>query len=309
MAGSVLVAGESLVDVVIAPDGSTIDEAPGGAPLNIAVGLARLGVPTHLLTTFGGDAYGELVARHLDESGVIVQPGSRDGGPTSVARALLDADHHATYEFRLTWDPPKGTVPDDCEALHLGSLGTVVAPGAERMRSLAERARAAGLVVSYDPNVRPAVVDPGSDPWADVLALASGATVVKMSDQDADYLQPGRDLDDLLDEVLAGEHTRLAAVTRGEHGLRLAGPHHRVDVPAPTVDVVDTVGAGDACMAGLLAALHDHDRLRPEAIGALTAQDLHDVGTMAGVVAALTCARRGANPPWRRELESPAPGR
>lgn len=298
-----LVAGESLVDVVIGPDGETIEVAPGGAPLNIAVGLARLGVPTHLLTTFGRDHHGELVERHLAESGVTVHPGARGSARTSVARALLDAHHQATYEFELTWDPPPATLPPHCGAVHVGSLGTVTEPGAARVAAVAAQAREAGLVVSYDPNVRPAVLGDVTDPWDDVRRHAAGATVVKMSDQDAEHLQPGRSLDDLIDELLGGAHTALAAVTRGEHGMRLASAQDRVDVPAPVVQVVDTVGAGDACMAGLLAALHSRGRLGLEGLRTLSATDLRAVGSEAAAVAAFTCSRRGANPPWRRELD------
>ncbi|HWL98830.1 MAG TPA: PfkB family carbohydrate kinase [Nocardioidaceae bacterium] len=304
--GSVLVAGESLVDVVIGPDGQTIESAPGGAPLNIAVGLARLGVPTALLTTIGADDYGERVARHVHDSGVALHEGVHDSGSTSVARALLDEQRHATYEFALSWDPPEAVLPANCAAVHIGSLGTVIAPGDARMADLAARARAAGVVVSYDPNVRPAVLGDVADPWSDVRRIAAGAAVVKLSDQDGEYLQPGRSLDDLLDALLRGEHTQLAAITRGEHGLLLATEDHRLHVPAPKVDVVDTVGAGDACMAGLLAALHQRGQLDRSSLRRLDAADLDAIGAMAARVAALTCARRGANPPWLAELDGGA---
>ena len=304
--GSVLVAGESLVDVVIGPDGQTIETAPGGAPLNIAVGLARLGVPTELLTTIGADEYGKQVTRHVRESGVALHDGVHGSGSTSVARALLDAQHHATYEFALSWDPPEAVLPADCAAVHIGSLGTVVAPGDARMADLAARARAAGIVVSYDPNVRPAVLGEVADPWADVRRIAAGAAVVKLSDQDGEYLRPDRSLDDLLDTLLRGEHTLLTAITRGEHGLLLATEAHRVHVPAPKVDVVDTVGAGDACMAGLLAALHQRGQLDLSSLRRLDGADLAAIGAMAARVAALTCTRRGANPPWLRELDAGA---
>jgi len=304
--GSVLVAGESLVDVVIGPDGQTIESAPGGAPLNIAVGLARLGVPTALLTSIGADEYGERVARHVHDAGVALHEGVHDSGSTSVARALLDDQHHATYEFALSWDPPEAVLPADCAAVHIGSLGTVISPGDARMADLAACARAAGVVVSYDPNVRPAVLGDVADPWSDVRRIAAGAAVVKLSDQDGEYLQPGRSLDDLLDTLLRGEHTQLAAITRGEHGLLLATENHRVHVPAPKVDVVDTVGAGDACMAGLLAALYQRGQLDRSSLRRLDATDLDAIGTMAARVAALTCARRGANPPWLAELDGGA---
>jgi fructokinase len=308
VAESVLVAGESLVDVVVGPDGATLDVAPGGAPLNIAVGLARLGVPAHLLTSFGGDAYGDRVDRHLRASGVRLQPGSRAAARTSVARALLDTDHQATYAFDLCFDPPPGTLPTDCAAVHVGSLGTVTAPGAAAMRDLAVRAREAGLVVSYDPNVRPAVAGDEADPWCDVRRQAADAHVVKLSDEDAEHLWPGRAADEVLDLLLDGEETLLAVLTRGARGLRLATGDLRTDVPAPAVQVVDTVGAGDACMAALLAALRARRRLTRSGLRALSAADLEAVGSVAARVSALTCSRRGADPPWLRDLGDDALG-
>ncbi|MGH3365861.1 MAG: carbohydrate kinase family protein [Nocardioidaceae bacterium] len=311
-ASSILVVGESLVDVVTGPEGATDQQAfehvatPGGAPLNVAVGLARLGVPTQLLTRFGRDANGERIARHLESSGVRLRPGSADARSTSVARARVDARQQATYEFELSWDPPSSAFPADCVAVHIGSLGTVVAPGAGVVEDLAAQARAASLVVSYDPNVRPSVLADVPDPWRDVRRWAAGATVVKLSDQDGAYLQPGRPVDDLLDELLSAEHTLLAVVTLGERGIRMATTTHRVDVPAPPTRVVDTVGAGDACMAGLLAALRGRGQLQRSAIGRLRVDDLRAVGSAAAAVAALTCSRRGADPPWLRDLEGRA---
>lgn len=302
MSRPVLVAGEALVDVVIGPDGETLDVAPGGAPLNVAVGLSRLDVPTHLLTTVADDEHGARVSEHLEESRVLLHPGSRASGRTSVARARLDEHRHASYEFDLSWDPPEPSLPDRCRAVHVGSLGTVLEPGAARITDLAARARAAGLVLSYDPNVRPTVLGDVSGAWEQVRRIAAVATLVKLSDEDAHHLQPGRALDHVVDHLLRGESTRLVVVTRGADGLVLATRRDRVEVPAPTVDVVDTVGAGDACMAGLLAALHERDQLDVSSVRRLGAGDLVAIGTMAAAVAARTCTRRGANPPWRREL-------
>ncbi|MGH3355938.1 MAG: PfkB family carbohydrate kinase, partial [Nocardioidaceae bacterium] len=97
-------------------------------------------------------------------------------------------------------------------------------------------------------------------------------------------------------------------VTRGEQGIRLATPADRVDVPAPTVDVVDTVGAGDACMAALLAALLMRGQLDASSLRSLVPRDLRQIGAVAATVAALTCSRRGADPPWLSDLDSDAFG-
>lgn len=303
---AVLVVGESLVDVVIAPDGEEIDTRPGGAPLNIAVGLSRLDVATCLLTSFGDDPHGAVVARHARDSGVRLlghDPADGPTAPTSVARALLDATHQATYEFELHWDPPRVDLPADLDALHVGSLGTVVSPGDEAVRDLVERAGAAGVPVTYDPNVRPAISTDAEVAWAGVRRWAAAADVVKMSDADAAYLRPGASADEILDEMLGGGRTALAVLTQGADGTTLSTADSRVHVPAPRVDVVDTVGAGDSFMSGLITALLDRDLLDTDRLPKLTEAGLREVGSWAATVAAVTCSRRGADPPHRSDLQ------
>lgn len=298
---TVLVVGESLVDVVIGPDGSVLDTRPGGAPLNIAVGLARLEIPTQLLTTFGDDVYGGLVEQHALDSDVRLVPGSRSADPTSVARASLDETQAASYEFDLRWAPPALDLPTGLAGLHVGSIGTAQPPGDATVLRLAEQAIAAGVPVTYDPNVRPAISPDPAQAWEGVRRWAGLADVVKLSEDDAAYLQPDADTDAMLDTLLAEDRTRLAVVTRGRDGTRLAGRRHRVDVPAPPVTVVDTVGAGDSFMSGLIAALLDRDLLDAR-LAELTKADLRVVGGFAAAVAAVTCSRRGADPPRRADL-------
>ncbi|MPZ95646.1 MAG: carbohydrate kinase [Propionibacteriales bacterium] len=305
IATTVLVVGESLVDVVIGPSGSVLDTRPGGAPLNIAVGLARLEIPTQLLTTYGDDVYGGLVEQHALDSDVRLVPGSRTADPTSVARALLDETQAASYEFDLRWAPPALDLPAGLAGLHVGSIGTAQPPGDATVLRLAEQAIAAGVPVTYDPNVRPAISPDPVQAWEGVRRWAGLADVVKLSDDDAAYLQPGpeseADADAMLDMLLAQDRTRLAVVTCGGDGTRLATRRHRVDVPAPPVAVVDTVGAGDSFMSGLIAALLDRDLLDAR-LAELTDAELREVGGFAAAVAAVTCSRRGADPPRRADL-------
>ncbi|MDP9444577.1 MAG: carbohydrate kinase [Actinomycetota bacterium] len=304
MSPPVLVAGEALVDVVVEPDGSVVDRVPGGSPLNVAVGLSRLEVPTKLLTWYAEDADGARITAHLAASDVSVAPGSSRAAATSVARAVLDADRQARYEIALTWDPP-WVDPARFSAVHVGSLGTVVEPGATTVRALAGSAVEQGVPVSYDPNVRPALAGDPARAWEAVRHDAALATVVKLSEDDADFLRPDVAVDDVLDLLLEGAQTRLAVLTLGAGGARLAVPGARVDVTAPEVEVVDTVGAGDAFMAGLLAALYRSSRLVPGGqVAALCAGELRRLGEVAARVAALTCRRRGADPPRLDELDA-----
>jgi fructokinase len=300
--GRFLVVGESLVDIVVPVTGPRV-EAPGGSPLNVAVGLARLDVPTLLVTQLGDDAYGELVARHAEESGVVLAAGSVQAGRrTSTATAHLDADHAASYEFDLAWDLDRQQLPEDAAAVHVGSLGAALPPGRDAVLDLL--AQAADRFVSFDPNVRPAFVGDPAAAWRELAEVAACARLVKCSEEDLAALRPGEDEADLAAELLGAGATELLVVTRGGAGASGYRDGTRVDVPAPRTAVVDTVGAGDSFMAALLAVIWGWG-LTEDGEGSLDALDEPRIAlllTGAVTAAAVTVARRGANPPTRREL-------
>jgi fructokinase len=302
------VVGESLVDVVVPADG-TATRAVGGSCLNVAVGLARLDVPTTLVTRIGNDDLGRLVAGHLAESGVVLSDGSVvAGAPTSTATARLDEHHAATYDFELTWDLPAQELPDPTTGLHVGSIGASLEPGRTAVRDLVRRAAEAGLFVSYDPNIRPAFVRDRDEAWSDLCDLARRSRLVKLSDEDLALLRPGAEEEEACRSLLDGD-TELVVLTRGASGATAFTEGATLLVPAPSVDVVDTVGAGDSFMAAAIALLVGWGVVT-DGVGAVRALDDDRVrlllrGAMAA--AAVTCSRRGANPPTRRELPTTWP--
>ncbi len=288
-----LVVGESLVDIV-QPLADEATVAPGGSPMNVAVGLARLGVPTTLVTELGDDPHGDLVVDHVRACGVDLSEESvRPGGRTSTATARLGADGAASYEFELSWALDVQRLPAEVSGLHVGSLGAVLAPGRDAVLDLLGQAREAGVFVSYDPNVRPAFLPT----WADIAAVAEQADVVKMSDEDLELLRPGAETPTVAHELLGNGRTRLVVVTRGAHGAVAFTDDTNVEVESPPTDLVDTVGAGDSFMAALVAVL-----LQWEAPRALDAEQLRTLLEASALAAAITCSRRGANPPTRQEL-------
>lgn len=299
----IVVVGEALVDVVVPAEGEPIS-AVGGSPLNVAVGLARLGIPALLITRVGDDEHGRWIADHLRESGAelsatSVVPGSR----TSTATAHLDEEQAARYEFDLVWDLDHHVLPD-ARALHVGSLGATLLPGRHAVDDLVRQAEESDLFVSYDPNIRPAFVEDVEATWRDVAEIASRSRLVKVSDEDLRILRPGVPVPDVARELLDRGTTEIVVVTHGAGGASAYGPTFRLDRPAPPTDVVDTVGAGDSFMAGLLAILDDWN-VPADGPGALDALDEDHLALMlhgAMTAAALTCSRRGANPPTRREL-------
>ncbi len=288
-----LVVGESLVDIVHPLDAEPT-VAPGGSPMNVAVGLARLDVPTTLVTELGDDPHGDLVVDHVRACGVGLSEDSvRAGRRTSTATARLGADGAASYEFELSWALGAQRLPGEVAGLHVGSLGAVLAPGRGAVLDLLEQARAAGVFVSYDPNVRPAFLPT----WADIAAVADHADVVKMSDEDLELLRPGTSTATVAHELLRNGRTCLVVVTRGAHGALAFTDETHVEVEAPPTGLVDTVGAGDSFMAALIAVLLGWETPRE-----LHAERLRILLEAAALAAAITCSRRGANPPTRREL-------
>jgi fructokinase len=296
----VLVVGESLVDVVVAPGRPPV-EAPGGSPLNVAVTLARLGVSVDLLTALGPDARGGAIRAHLVESGVSVLP-TPPLERTSSAVARIGADASATYEFDLTW--PAFPVPDlGAEVLHVGSVAFFHTPTAD-MRTLLRFASGAGALTTLDPNVRPALI---GDRAAAVLHLEQvlpWVDVVKLSDEDAAWLYPGLTNDEVADRLLR-EGPRLVALTLGAEGAVLHSAWHQLVVAPIAVEVVDTIGAGDAWMGALISGLLDLDAAAAVRDG-LGLDDLAAIGDFAAAVAAITAGRHGADPPRLDDLPAPA---
>lgn len=303
--GAVLVVGEALVDVVRRADGS-VEEHPGGSPANVALGLARLGRTTHLLTHVGDDARGERITGHLRASGVHLVPGSVQPGPSSTAQAVLAPDGSATYDFRLDWAPPSpapADLPADLLAVHTGSIAATLAPGAAEVERLlaAHHGRA---TTSYDPNLRPRIMGSPDAVRDRVEALVALADVVKVSDEDLRWLHPERAPEDLVAGWLAAGPA-VVVLTRGSGGATALCRAGEVAVPAPRVQVADTVGAGDSFSAGLLDALWGQGLLGGPARGALAAigaEQLERAVRHAVTAAAVTVSRPGADPPRRDEL-------
>lgn len=301
----ITVVGESLVDLIEDASGEAVGH-PGGSPANVAVALARLGQPTTLLTQLGDDAYGRLLRAHLAGNGVRLDPASVPDLPrTGVARTRVGADGQARYDFDIAWRsfPDRAGLGSGARCLHTGSLATVLEPGADDVLALV-RDRRASTMISYDPNCRPALMGDRTTARQRVEELVAVSDVVKVSLEDLAWLYPGRGYEELGRQWLA-PGASVVVVTCGDGGAWAVARSGAVRVDARPVRVADTVGAGDAFTAGLLAGLARRDLLgaaRRAALGAVGRDMLGAVLAEAAHVAALTCTRRGAEPPTRAEL-------
>jgi fructokinase len=310
MTAPVLVIGEALVDIVGNGPGSSAGRngkngtkaTPGGSPANVAVGLARLGLPTELVTRFGTDPYGDQLGAHLFGNGVQLAPGSVEPGfRTSTATATLDAAGVASYQFDITWEPPALSLTRGCPAVHTGSIATVLEPGAEAIRRFLGSLASEPVTVTLDPNARPTITPDPVSTWTAVRELAALSDLVKLSDEDCEFLRPGLSPDEIAAELLSLDRTRCVVITRGGDGAIGVSRAARVEVPAPAIKVVDTVGAGDSFMSALIAGLHSRGLLGAVRLEGLTEQNLREVVDYAVKAAAITCTRHGADPPTAAE--------
>lgn len=305
MQSTVTVVGEALIDIVVPTSGEPAEHI-GGSPANVAIGLARLGHPTHLATRIGTDARGRRIGEALADEGVSMVPGSQSAAHTPTATAHLDAAGVATYTFNLDWrlDPASlGSTPGG--HFHTGSIAATLAPGSVGVATAMAAARRQSTV-SYDPNVRPSLMGSPVDVRPAIEHLVSLSDVVKASEEDLEWLYPGKPLPQVLaDWAMLGP--ALVAVTRGgDDTLILVGGEFNDRRPLPSV-VVDTVGAGDSFMAGLVSGLLDGGYLGgPEARERLRFAHFDQLAASvdrALACAAITVSRAGANPPTRTELK------
>ncbi|MBE1876321.1 carbohydrate kinase family protein [Myceligenerans pegani] len=300
----VLVIGEALTDVVTTAGGER-REHPGGSPANVAVTLGRLGRRPRFATSIGHDDRGRRIRSWLDESGVELTPAAVGTGPTSVAASRLDDDGGASYEFALRWEPDLPRA-GDASLVHVGSVATLLEPGAGDVLRLVEEARATATI-TYDPNLRPSIRPDRAAVRRRVERLVQLADVVKVSDEDLRWLYPGEPFAGVLRRWAAGG--AVVVGTRGAEGALLVTARGELDVPGRRVDVVDTIGAGDAFMGGLIHGMVARGLVGADRRGALhgTAPgDWSGVVALAAEVAARTVARSGANPPWLAELDEAA---
>jgi fructokinase len=300
----IVVCGEALIDVIHNRDG-TQRNAPGGGPFNTARALARLGVPTAFLGRLSNDAFGRELADLLVSDGASLELSSIGSEPTTIAVAEVDSAGLAEYEFlvegtaapNLTLDMVPKRLSPDVRAIHLGTLGLVLQPMASTLVELVHRERD-GRVVMVDPNIRLGLASEGE--YRERLReMISQSTITKASNADLAWLYPDKSYGDAADRILE-EGGRLVVVTLGAQGAFAAHRGFHVAVDAVKVEVVDTIGAGDAFGAALLAWLHDHDAIEPDLY--LEKAEVKDALEFACLAAALTCARAGADPPWKSEM-------
>jgi fructokinase len=295
---SVWVCGEVLIDIL--PSGPVV----GGGPANTAKALARLGHDVHFIDGISNDAFGASARAELLADGVNLDLALASDKPTCTATVTLDAAGGASYVFLIdgtaTFDFAASWLPDPCryqpQVLHIGTLVTVIEPGASALYDWAMQVAELAPIV-FDPNIRPSVM-PDRDLYEGAVEKwAALSAVIKVSDDDLAWLFPQVSIDDVANRWI-NDGAFLVVVTRGANGLVGYTADGRVEVPGVKVDVVDTVGAGDTVGAIVVEAMLAHGLVE------LRGDILRGVLTRAAAAAAITCSRKGAQPPYKHELPS-----
>ena len=300
----IVVGGEALVDLVVR-DGDEVAAHLGGGPFNCARTLGRLEQPVAYLGRLSSDRFGLRLRAQLEEDGVRLDAVVATDDPTTLALAEVDAQGTAAYRFYVAGTSAAGltpeaaleVLPERVEMLHAGTLGLVFEPTAQALEAVIERV-AGGALVMLDLNCRPSAIEDPDGYRARLERLTARCDVVKASDADLDYLDPGRP-DVEAARALLGRGPAVVLLTRGERGACVVTAEGDTDVAAPPVEVVDTIGAGDAFGGGFLAWW----RRAGLGVTDLTqGEDVVEATRFACLVAARTCERPGASPPRLAEL-------
>ena len=309
----ILSCGDALIDFVPVASidgGEAVRPVVGGSCLNIAVGLARLGVPTGFVGGIATDVFGRMIAQHAEDSNVDLRFATRSDRQTTLAfvRMVGGESQYAFYDAQTAsreWTYRRGGISfAGIGAVHVGSTTLVNQNGAAETQALIADARPISTI-SFDPNCRPNLVKDKAAYLEGMQAFAASADIVRMSDVDFLYLYGSEPYADRAEALFACGVT-LFVVTRGTEGVEA---WHRklgfIRAEAPTVDVVDTIGAGDSFQAALLAALHRQDRLARSRLEEMNADDVRRALSFACRCAAFTCTRMGADPPRSGEVGFP----
>jgi fructokinase len=299
---TIWVCGEVLIDLIPGADGVRVGHV-GGGPANTAKALARLGHDVQFIDGISTDVDGVAARKELLEDEVKLDLALSSDKPTCLAIVSLAPNGSASYEFKIagtaTFDFSLDWLPDPARykpnVLHIGTLATVIQPGADVLYDWALRVAEFAPIV-FDPNIRPAVLADRDLYEAAVEKWAAISSVIKVSDDDMSWLYPAQNYADVAARWI-NDGAALVVVTRGAEGIIGFTSEGSVEVEGAKITVADTVGAGDTVGAIIVEAMVEKGVL------ALTGDVLGATLHRAAVAAGITCSRKGAQPPYKHELK------
>lgn len=303
----ITIGGENIVDIIqtgTSASGVNFHAVNGGAPFNVAKAVGKLGVASGYLTPLSTDRFGPLFEAALKESGAkpLMPPSN---ALSALAIVTLDNEGVPAYAFYRETTADRdidrakldASFPDNTDILYVGGLALTNTPDADEWaRFLAEK-KAKGTVTAVDPNIRPGFIHDRETYIKRLDNVLSNADIIKLSDEDIEWLAPKRDVDEVAKDIIARHNTPLFILTRGAEGATAYFNHQSVTVPSFTnIKIADTVGAGDCFMAATLVKSHEIglENLTPDTVKAML--------TFAAATAAINCERAGCQPPTADEV-------
>ncbi len=301
MSDQVWIVGEVLIDLV--PNESKHVAVVGGGPANTAKALAKLGVKTHFIDGISNDEYGQMAKSELLSANVLLDYAQYSNKPTCTAKVTLSKSGSASYKFVIedtaTFDFSHQWLPDPRSLkpslLHIGTLATIIEPGASVLFKWAQSVAQVALIV-FDPNIRPVVLSDRDEYVKKVEKWVAISSAVKVSDEDLNWLYPGKAIDEIVNNWIE-VGVQLVVVTLGDKGIVAYRKNEQISVDAVKVVVADTVGAGDTVGAVLVEAIVKNG------LDKLTGEVLQTMLNRAVKAAAITVSRTGANPPSKDEID------
>jgi fructokinase len=302
--------GEALIDFLPTHDEAgrrSFTPVPGGSPYNTAVAAARLEVPTAFLGKVSTDLFGKQIIEHLRNNGVATDLVVRSDRLSTLAFVQPTEGSDVEYAFFSNGAADRSLdateIPElgsEISAIQFGSISLIADPTGATILELIQREQKR-RVTSFDPNIRPGLIEDENGYRSRLDAAFQGSTIVKISAEDLRWIYPRLSVEDAVSRLITSG-VRLVVITDGAAGSRAYTVHAETAVPAQSVAVVDTVGAGDSFHGGVLAWLHHSGRLSHDGIGALGSDDLTGMLSFAAAVGGVTCSRPGNDPPHRSDL-------
>lgn len=303
----VLHCGEAIIDLIPNADGALVP-VPGGSQLNTAIALKRLGSKAGFVGSISQDAFGVSYAAFAEQEGIILDYTQRVSQPSALAVVQVDDVGQVDYSFYFegtslyAFLAEKTPAPDDTTwCIQYGSLAYYVEPLASEMQKYVGTCTSPKILKAFDINVRSALV---SDPTVVQKSLIAGVhecDILKCTEEELDFLFPNRSESEIIRYCLDCD-TSLICLTRGPEGASLITPSLRTDCPGRSVEVADTVGAGDSFHAAVLHYLDVHNCKTKDAIQAMQREQVAEMAAFGVAASAITCSRKGANAPYAYEV-------
>ena len=307
---TVTVIGEAIVDLLPVGPPRTFQAVPGGSPYNVAVGLARLGHDATLMARLADTAFGRILRDHARAEGIDLHAAPRAAEQSTLAVVWMDASARASYDFYLEgtadwqWTAEEtGRAPEGTAVLHFGSIASWTPPGDVRILELAARLRERGdVLITYDPNVRPGLLPDRHHGRRVVERAITLAHLAKASTDDVEWLYPGQTPDQVARHWLRLGASTVVITSSADGAEAFTAQGWSVRRPALDVAVLDTVGAGDSFMAGLIGSLIARRQHSPADLARCAADQLGGALDDAILVASINCERRGNDPPTAADV-------